>query len=244
MTQTAELTASDGAAERVRRLGFDQRQHGSAGAPRSGQQQPGGGLRVHGARLRLDRHDPDRQAHRLRRRGGRPVRQLGFDQRQHGGGRSATATVNGHSQQGAAYVFTKSALVGADMTQTAKLTASDGAAHDNFGYAVSISGNTLVVGAHYATIGSNTAQGAAYVFTEPGSAWTDMTQTAKLTATNGQLGDCFGFSMAISDNTLAASKRIGQGRRRPGQGDAYIFVEPPAVKGVACRGGPRPAERW
>ncbi len=148
------------------------------------------------------------------------------------------ATVNGHSQQGAAYVFTKSALGWGDMTQTAKLTASDGAAQDTFGYAVSISGNTLVVGAPSATIGSNTAQGAAYVFTEPGSAWTDMTQTAKLTATNGQLGDCFGFSMAISDNTLALGAPSARVGNNSGQGAAYIFVEPPAVKGVACSGGP------
>ena len=33
------------------------------------------------------------------------------------------------------------------MTQTAKLTASDGAADDAFGDSVSISGNTVVVGA-------------------------------------------------------------------------------------------------
>ena len=52
------------------------------------------------------------------------------------------------------------------MTQTAKLTASDGAAYDHFGVSVSISGNTVVVGACNATVGG-TSQGAAYVFTEP-----------------------------------------------------------------------------
>ena len=45
------------------------------------------------------------------------------------------------------------------MTQTAKLTASDGAA-TTFGDSVSISGNTVVVGA----VGANGDQGAAYVF--------------------------------------------------------------------------------
>ena len=35
------------------------------------------------------------------------------------------------------------------MTQTAKLTASDGAAGDYFGYSVAISGDTVVVGAFY-----------------------------------------------------------------------------------------------
>ena len=42
------------------------------------QQRPGRGLRVHGARLRLGEHDPDRQAHRLRWRGGRRSRHIGF----------------------------------------------------------------------------------------------------------------------------------------------------------------------
>ena len=89
-------------------------------------------------------------------------------------------------------MFTEPGSGWADMTQTAKLTASDGAADDDFGYSVSISGNTVVVGAPYATVGGNSDQGAAYVFTEPGSGWANMTQTAKLTASDGAAGDEFG----------------------------------------------------
>ena len=44
-------------------------------------------------------------------------------------------------------MFTESGSGWANMTQTAKLTASDGAAGDGFGCSVSISGNTVVVGA-------------------------------------------------------------------------------------------------
>ena len=47
--------------------------------------------------------------------------------------------------------------------QLAKLTASDGAALDYLGYSAAISGDTVVVGAPLATIGSNILQGAAYV---------------------------------------------------------------------------------
>ena len=43
--------------------------------------------------------------------------------------------------------------------QQAKLTASDGAADDNFGNSVSISGNTVVVGAPNATVGATLAGG-------------------------------------------------------------------------------------
>ena len=71
------------------------------------------------------------------------VSAVGCDQRQHGGGRAPYATV-GNNSQGAAYVFTESGRLGR-MTQTAKLTASDGTDGDDFGSSVSISGNTVVV---------------------------------------------------------------------------------------------------
>ena len=106
------------------------------------------------------------------------------------------------NSQGAAYVFTEPASGWANMTQAAKLTASDGAANDYFGDSVSISGNTVVVGACNATVGANGGQGAAYVFTEPGSGWTNMTQTAKLTASDGAADDDFGDSVSISGNTV------------------------------------------
>ena len=160
--QEAKLTASDGAAGDD--FGNSVSISGNTvvvGAPYAtvgGNSQPGGGLRVHGARLRL-----------------------------------ATA-------------------------QTAKLTASDGAAGDDFGYSVSISGNTVVVGAPHATVGGNSDQGAAYVFTEPGSGWANMTQTAKLTASDGAADDDFGYSVSISGNTVvvgASTPRSAATRGRP-----------------------------
>ena len=63
--------------------------------------------------------------------------------------------------QGAAYVFDVS---GATWTQKVKLTADDGAAFDNFGRSVAVSGTTVIVGAPYAVINGNAFQGAVYVF--------------------------------------------------------------------------------
>jgi hypothetical protein len=60
--------------------------------------------------------------------------------------------------QGAAYFFTRS---GTTWTQQQKLTASDAATNDLFGISVSVSGDTVVVGAY----GENNFTGAAYVFT-------------------------------------------------------------------------------
>src|SRR5882724_1366577 len=65
------------------------------------------------------------------------------------------ATVNGHSSQGAAYVFSYS---NDNWSEMAKLTASDGASFDNFGYSVALSGNTAVISAWHATINGNPLQ--------------------------------------------------------------------------------------
>ena len=73
--------------------------------------------------------------------------------------------VGGNIAQGAAFVFVKPA--GGWKTTAhynAELTAADGAAQDNFGASLAASGNTVLVGAPLAMIGSNKWQGAAYVF--------------------------------------------------------------------------------
>jgi FG-GAP repeat len=61
--------------------------------------------------------------------------------------------------QGAAYVFARS---GESWNQLRNLTADDGALGDKFGVSVAISGNTVVVGAHY----NNKRQGSAYAFSQ------------------------------------------------------------------------------
>ena len=133
---------------------------------------------------------------------------------------SPYATVCSNYQPGAAYVFTESA---SGWTQSAKLTASDGAAYDGFGSSVAISGNTLVVGASVATVGGVSDRGAAYVFAEPGSGWASMTESAKLTASDGAAGDQFGSSVAISGNTLVVGSPLARVCNSE-QGAAYLFL--------------------
>ena len=125
-----------------------------------------------------------------------------------------TIPYGGIGGPGAAYVFAEPASGWASMTQTAKLTASDGAAGDDFGFSVSINGNMVVVGA----MGANSSQGAAYVFTGSASGWASMTQTAELTPSDGTADDHFGYSVSISDNTVAVGA--------PFTGAAYVFTEP------------------
>jgi hypothetical protein len=113
------------------------------------------------------------------------------------------------SDTGAAYVFTRSASV---WSQQQKLTATDGAAGDQFGYSVALSGETAVVGAY--GVGSGT--GAAYVFTRSGTVWR---QQQKLTATGGAAGDLFGCSVALSGETAV----VGAYGVDTWTGAAYVF---------------------
>ena len=97
--------------------------------------------------------------------------------------------------QGAAYVFVQS---GTTWTQQAELTASDGAAGDHFGGSVSVSGSTALVGAPFAQVGGNADEGAAYVFVQSGTTWT---QQAELTASDGAGAILFGGSVSVSGGT-------------------------------------------
>ena len=72
---------------------------------------------------------------------------------------------NGGANRGAAYVFVQE---GASWVEQAKLTASDGTGGDQFGAAVAMEGDVMVVGAPQALF----VEGAAYVFVRDGSAST------------------------------------------------------------------------
>jgi len=126
---------------------------------------------------------------------------------------------------GAAYVFVKGANGWADMTQKAKLTASDAASGALFGSSVACSGSTIVVGAPHATVGSNAYKGEAYVFVEPKGGWVNMTETARLTSADGKGDDFFGYSVAESGTRIVIGAPQASGKV-VAQGKAYIFVEP------------------
>ncbi|MDM8553620.1 choice-of-anchor D domain-containing protein, partial [Desulfococcaceae bacterium HSG7] len=115
-----------------------------------------------------------------------------------------------------AYVFVKPAGGWSDMTQTAKLTASDANSDDHFGWSVAVNGDTAVVGAN----GDDT--GSAYVFVKPAGGWSDMTQTAKLTASDAAADDQFGSSAAVSGDTVVVGAPYNDDDGAE-SGSAYIF---------------------
>ncbi len=111
-------------------------------------------------------------------------------------------------------------------TLTAKLTASDAAAGDEFGTSVAINGNTVVVGAHqHDQSDTVNNSGAAYVFTKPGNAWATGTETAMLTASDGARGDEFGISVAVYGNTVVIGAHLDDDNGDK-SGSAYLFTKP------------------
>ncbi len=141
-----------------------------------------------------------------------------------------TAIVGAHldddvpSDSGSAYVFVKPAGGWIDSTQTAKLTASDAAASDQFGRSVSISGDIAIVGA-FVDGDPGLNSGSAYVFVKPAGGWIDSTQTAKLTASDAAASDNFGFSVSISGDTVIVGARLDDDVPSD-SGSAYVFVKP------------------
>ena len=139
---------------------------------------------------------------------------------------SAAHRVGSNSEQGAAYVFVMPPGGWKSMTQTAELTAGDGAFDDQFGNSVAISGDTVVVGALNHEVGANTWQGAAYVFTMPAGGWENKTQTAELTAGDGAKDDHLGDSVAVSGSTIVAGAFAHKVGSHASQGAAYVFTMP------------------
>ena len=117
---------------------------------------------------------------------------------------------------GSAYIFVRN---GTNWTEQAKLTASDATERDWFGFSVSISGDTVIVGAYLDDdAGSNS--GSTYIFVRNGTSWTEQ---AKLTASDAAAWDGFGNSVSISENTVIVGAFNDDGAGS-GSGSAYIFV--------------------
>jgi hypothetical protein len=117
---------------------------------------------------------------------------------------------------GAAYVFNRT---GSGWSQQAKLTAEDGAAGDEFGGSVALSGGMALIGARRDDDNGD-GSGAAYVFTRSGVGWN---QQAKLTAADGAAGAEFGYSVALSGDTAV----IGAARdddKGDDSGSVYVFT--------------------
>lgn len=117
-------------------------------------------------------------------------------------GASGDDLVNGSlSGEGAAYVFERTET---GWQEVAKLTGSDSHAQQGFGFAVAISGDTIVIGAPLDARG-DPRMGAAYVFEKPVNGWISMTESQKLIPSDNLWNHEAGRSVAISGDTLVIS---------------------------------------
>jgi hypothetical protein len=169
-------------------------------------------------------------------------------------GVNGVQTDNSATDSGAAYVFVRG---GTTWTQQAYLKASNTGASDLFGNSVAVSGDTVVVGASHEdsnatgvngdqTNNSATDSGAAYVFVRGGTTWT---QQAYLKASNTGASDLFGYSVAVSGDTVVVGA-YGEASNATGvngdqtnnsasfSGAAYVFTEtsPPPSRGATLSG--------
>jgi hypothetical protein len=127
------------------------------------------------------------------------------------------ANVNGHANQGAAYVFARTDGI---WNQVAKLIADDGDENNYFGQAAAISGNNIVVGAYGASVNGNALQGAAYVYSNIGGTWTFV---KKLVADDAVGGEFFGRSVAMSGTRAIVGAPYAGVDGTPARGAVYVF---------------------
>ncbi|MGH9371975.1 MAG: FG-GAP repeat protein [Vicinamibacterales bacterium] len=106
-----------------------------------------------------------------------------------------------------------------DGAQQAELVASDGAAGDEFGASVAITGDTAFVGAP-GTAGG----GVVYVFTRSGRTWTE---GQKITAGTAMAGDQFGTSLSLRSASEGDTLIVGAPGASSDTGAAYVFVRAP-----------------
>ena len=119
------------------------------------------------------------------------------------------------SDSGSTYIFQRN---GSNWTEQAKLTASDGADGDYFGWSVSISGDYAVIGA-YQDDDNGSDSGSTYIFQRNGSNWIEQ---ALLTASDGAGNDRFGYSVSISGD-YAVCGAYQDDDNGTCSGSAYIF---------------------
>ena len=120
------------------------------------------------------------------------------------------------NDSGSAYVFKRTDT---NWIQQAKLTASDGADSDIFGFSVSIDGDYAVVGAPYDDDAHGEDSGSAYIFARSGTTWS---QQVKILSSDNAADDQFGYCVSINGDyaVIGAPKNDGNAED---SGSVYVF---------------------
>jgi hypothetical protein len=128
----------------------------------------------------------------------------------------SNSSENGRAFAGAAYVYVRN---GAAWALQAKIVPDDAVSNHYFGWAVDVSGDTLVIGAPGDSFAGKFS-GAAYVYVRNGTTWT---RQAKLTPSISRARDEFGTSVSIDNDTVV----VGTNYHDDGttdRGAAFVFT--------------------
>jgi hypothetical protein len=117
---------------------------------------------------------------------------------------------NPGTDSGAAYVFVGSGTTWVEQT---KLVPSEAFIGDNYGFAVAILGDVIVVGSPFHD-DKGADSGTIFIWERSGTTWTE---SAKILASDGQAGDLFGSSVVVSGSTVVAGA--------PGGDRAYVITK-------------------
>jgi FG-GAP repeat len=120
--------------------------------------------------------------------------------------------------QGKAYIYN---FNGTSWAIQNILTASDGAANDDFGNSVSISGTNAIIGASNKTISGNGNQGKAYIFSLSAGSWVQI--GSGITASDGTFADNFGLSVSINGDYAIVGSPSRTVNGNSNQGKVYVF---------------------
>lgn len=130
---------------------------------------------------------------------------------------------------GAAYVFVRREVGGAvQWQQQAKLTAGDGAANDDFGNAVAISGEYALAGA---LMQFSQGRGGAYLYKRENERWREL---IKIAAHDGELNDRFGNAVALAEDRALVGARF-EDAKGDNAGAAYLYEGISNLVGVESR---------
>lgn len=125
------------------------------------------------------------------------------------------------TESGSAYIFSRNQGGPDNWGLVKEITASDAAAHDEFGRSVAISGDFIIVGAWVAD-NTSANSGSAYIFSRNQGGTNNWGQVAKLTASDGGSSDFFGYSVSISGDYVIIGAPWDDNTGTD-SGSAYIF---------------------
>ena len=131
-------------------------------------------------------------------------------------------TVGANVAQGSAYIFVRS---GGGWIQQQQLTDIQGAATDNFGESVAISGDRVLIGAPRAAVASIPLAGKAVIFSRTGNVWS---REATLSGGPAASGDLYGHSVALFGETAAVGAYGSDVGANQNQGRVFVHLKPPA----------------